>query len=459
MNSNVFPGFRKSGLSGWLLLGACFGALQAQTTSNIQVVATYNRPGTESSCAGIWGWTGSDGREYALVTSRSPGGVMAVEIFDGTNPVVPPKLRGWVPAGHISVWHEVTTAGNYAYKVSQEGSHGIQIIDLAPLNQGQDMKKVKDFVGTGISINHTVFCDTTVKPHRLFVTRGTTAGVRIYSLADPVNPVQIGDIPGEAHDMFARGNRLYVSTQRRHSVQIWNIADPANPVMEGTIELGTGSIAHNAWPTEDNTHLFTTEEVSGKPVKAFSLANIQNPAKVGEYRGPGTGDIIAHNVFVKGNFLYIGYYTAGLRIWDISNPAAMKELAYHRPSTASGLYDGSWGVYPWFKSGLIVHGDDRQGLFVVRATLPSVSAEKAVLKPPFGIRSSRGGALDFSLPNAGGYRLSVSTLAGRILLDRDLRGEAGLQTLTLSEGLGRGRFMVKLQQAAATESRFIALGD
>ena len=389
MKDKAFSSFRAFKLVSGIVLGGCLGMASAQTLSNIQVVATYNRPGTQSSSAGIWGWTGTDGREYALLTSRSPGGVMAVEIFDGTNPVVPPKLRGWVPAGHNSIWQEVNTAGNYAYKVSQEGSHGIQIIDLAPLNQGQDINKVKDFVANGISVNHTVFCDTTVVPHRLFVTRGTAAGVRIFSLADPVNPVQIGDIPGEAHDIFARGNRLYISTQSRHTVQIWNIATPANPVQEGTIELGTGTIAHNAWPTEDNTHLFTTEEIASKPVKAYSLANVQNPAKVSEYRGVGTGTVIAHNVFVKGRFLYIGFYTAGLRIWDISNPAAMSEVAFHRPSTASGLYDGSWGVYPWFKSGLIIHGDDRQGLFVVRATLSGTSAEKDRLMPMFGIQAWR----------------------------------------------------------------------
>lgn len=457
MNNQVFSGFRMPYLIRGLFLGACLGVPIAQTINNIQVIATYNRPGTQSSAAGIWGWTGSDGKEYALLTSRSPGGVMAVEIFDGANPVVPPKLRGWVPAGHNSVWHEVNTAGNYAYKVSQEGSHGIQIINLAPLNQGLDMVKVKDFVGTGIAVSHTVFCDTTVTPHRLFITRGSAAGVRIYSLADPVNPVQIGDIPGEAHDIFARGNRLYISTQRRHTVQIWNIAAPANPVLEGTIELGTGSIAHNAWPTEDNTHLFTTEEVSGKPVKVFSLANVQNPAKVSEYQGVGTGSIIAHNVFVKGRHLYIGYYTAGLRIWDISNPAAMTELAFHRPSTASGLYDGSWGVYPWFKSGLVVHGDDRQGLFVVRPTLPGVSTEMASLKPLFGIRAWRKGALDFSLPNDGGFRLSVSTLTGKVVFSRDLRGEAGLQTLALSEGINRGNYVVKLQQDGAIDSRSMTL--
>lgn len=430
----------------------------AQTINNIQIVSTYNRPGTQSSSAGIWGWTGSGGKEYALVTSRDPGGVMAVEIFDGTNPVVPPKLRGWVPAGHNSTWQEVNTAGNYAYKVSQEGSHGIQIIDLSPLNQGLEIRKVKDFVTNGISVNHTVFCDTTVKPHRLFVTRGSAAGVRIYSLADPVNPVQIGDIPGEAHDLFARGNRLYISTQRRHSVQIWNISNPAVPVPEGTIELGDGTIAHNAWPTDDNTHLFTSEEIKGKPVKAYSLANIQNPAKVAEYRGVGTGEIIAHNVFVKGKFLYIGFYTAGLRIWDISNPNAPTEVAYHRPSTASGIYDGTWGVYPWFKSGLIIHGDDRQGLFVVKANLPGVSAEKATIKPMIEMKGMPDGAIDVTLPGAGGYRLSIVTPTGKEVFSRKLSGGVGQNRLTLTTGLSKGNYVVRLQNVAETIAASLILG-
>ena len=59
----------------------------------------------------------------------------------------------------------------------------------------------------------------------------------------------------------------------------------------------------------------------------------------------------AHNLYVRGQFMYQSNYVSGLRILDISN---------------SPGFAGSWSNYPFFESGVIVFTSMREGLFVVR---------------------------------------------------------------------------------------------
>lgn len=444
------------------LLGValCLFAVQpwAQTISNMTVIAQHADPQASSQSSGIWGWSGSDGKEYALATTRTPGAVVVYEIFDGQTPLTTPKQRGRITAGHNSTWHEVITCGSYAYKVSQEGSHGLQIIDLAPLNQGQNAAKVAE-ITNHFRVAHQINCDETTTPDRLYVAYGNTAGVMIFSLQDPKNPALLADIPGQAHDMMGRGNTLYISKGGNSQVHIYDVTTPTAPVRKGTISLS--GYAHNSWPTDDNKYLLTTEETASMPVRFFNITNLTAPVKVLDFRAPGTGTAIAHNVIVHGNHAYVAHYTMGLRIWDISNPAAPVEKAYHRPSNSTGAFGGSWGAYPYFKSGLVIHGDDIKGLMVVKPTnLVTSTSEANRIQTRLSITSLRNGIIDFQLPDNGNYALSLYNPEGREVFNRSANGSAGMQSLVLHGGkLTRGNYLVKLHQDSRQYSASIALGN
>jgi choice-of-anchor B domain-containing protein len=433
------------------------GHARAQTSSNMTVIAQYPDPAASSQSSGIWGYSGSDGKEYALYTTRTPGAVVVYEIFDGQNPLTTPKLRGRIAAGHNSTWQEIIACGDYAYKVSQEGSHGLQIIDLSPLNQGQNAVKVTD-ITTHFRVAHQINCDKTVTPNRLYVSYGNTAGVMIFSLQDPKNPTKLADIAGQAHDMMARGNTLYISKGGNSQVQIYDVSNPSSPVRKGTITLS--GYAHNAWPTDDDKTLLTTEETAGRPVGFFNISNLSAPTKILDFRAPGTGTAIAHNVFVNGNYAYVAHYTQGLRVWDISNPAAPVEKAYHRPSNSTGAFGGTWGAYCWFKSGLLIHGDDVKGLMVVKPTgLPSPTAPENRIQTRLSVKSLRNGIIDFQLPENGGYTLSLYNPDGREVLSRSANGSAGMQSLVLDNGkLTHGNYLVTLHQDSRKYSAPIAMG-
>jgi hypothetical protein len=203
--------------------------------------------------------------------------------------------------------------------------------------------------------------------------------------------------------MFARGNRLYTLTQRRGTVEIVDVANPAAITRLGIINLaaksrelgeiaaGANTIAHNAWPSEDGRTLFTTEEIVGAYGKSWDISNPAAPRYLGRYLG--VSGVIAHNFYVKGSRLYVAHNRGGLRAVDIGNPANMRELGWHRPANNGN----SWGAYPWFKNGIVIHGDDRLGLFVVRDDTPPTSVAPDMAKK-------------FRLARAGGLPLPASSV-------------------------------------------------
>lgn len=453
-----------------LMLLPCEGP--AQTSQGLTLVSSYLRPGTTSASAGIWGWTGATGKEYALLTSRQPGGVTVVDI---SIPAMPREVV-FIPASGNSIWHELTSYRNHVYKVSQENSDGLQIIDMAPLNQDKPAAKVKNLL-TYFKTAHTLSVDTTVTPARLFVAYGSTAGVMIFTLEDPENPRLIRTLEGETHDMFGRGDRLYVSNQFKSTLTIWNIADvEATPPLKlavidfNAVDTALGeparTISHNAWPSDDNTVLFTTEETSGATIKSWDLTHLSlssPPRLLGTYIG--AKGIIGHNVYLRGNLMFVGHYTAGMRVVDVSDPAHMKEVAFHRPSASTEPYGGTWGVYPWFPSGHIIHGDDKQGLFVVKLDASPTALGGTVRQAQAGnanglvLRSLGDGILGLRLSRAGSYVMSIHSAAGEQVFNRPGNSGSIEERFNLSDqGLSNGRYVLRVSQGGMVMGASLRLG-
>jgi choice-of-anchor B domain-containing protein len=348
----------------------------------------------------------------------------------------------------------------------------MQIIDMSPCDQGKAPTLIKSELQY-FTVAHTLFVDTTVTPARLFVAYGRTDGIKIFTLENPSVPKLIHTIPGggETHDMYARGNRLYRSNQRASNLTIFDITVPTAQkeiytidfdALDKTIGEPARSISHNAWPSEDGKFLFTTEETIGCTVKAFDIQNVSktNPPKlVGKWIA--SNRIIAHNVYVNGSVMYVAHYTAGIRVLDISDPANMKELAFNRPSTSTAEFGGTWGCYPWFKSGNIIHGDDVLGLLIEKVTVALPTGVQPSLKhPELRIMPLNDGMVDVNLPKAGPYRINLYSTSGRELLALSGQGKSGAQTLSLKQGnLSTGRYLLKVAQEGTMASTPIVLGN
>jgi hypothetical protein len=163
-----------------------------------------------------------------------------------------------------------------------------------------------------------------------------------------------------------------------------DISDPANPIFVGrTVYPATDDgDTHSVWLTPDETTMLVADEDFNPNngtwgfLRLWDVRDPANPVEIGRFatpnttesRGPGTYTI--HNPLVRGATAYLSWYSDGIRILDIADPRAPREVAtFVPPDTVDpyGIYATApmvWGVY--LEGDLILASDINAGLYVVR---------------------------------------------------------------------------------------------
>ncbi|NRA51644.1 MAG: choice-of-anchor B family protein [Phaeodactylibacter sp.] len=317
----------------------------------------------------IWGYTAPDGREYAIL-----GNVGATVFFDITAPDAIVEVAR-IPGQLNSVWRDYKTYGQYAYMCADQGNEGLTIFDLRQL---PDTVIQVSQNTTFFNQAHNIFVDEA--NGRLYAAGGNNPsnGVTILDLTqDPSAPTLLGNpvLPagGYVHDIFVRDNIAYCS-HGNNGLSVYDLTDPGNPVTLGTLpNYPEQGYNHSSWLTEDGSHLVFADETFGRSVKMTDVSNLQEMEVVdlfkSELLAPQATGSIAHNPFVRGNYVIISYYHEGVQIFDLSDPENVEQFAYydtHPQNTNYQGFDGCWGVYPFFPSGSIIASDTENGLYVLR---------------------------------------------------------------------------------------------
>jgi len=299
-----------------------------------------------------WGYTAPNGREYALLGVQT-----GTSIVDITNAPAVAEVA-FFPSS-TSLWKDIKTYRHYAYVVNESGG-GMQIIDLSYLPDSARL------VGTyaGFSTSHNIYIDTA---NAILYAEGTSGSqsVRVISLANPLQPVQLSTFGIECHDILARNNIAYVSEGSSGSIGIYDVNNPSLPSLLGRFLIPNHGYVHNCWLSEDGNYLMTTEETNGKSVKYWDVHNLDSVRMTDEYFA---SPFLAHNAHIKGDFAYIAYYRDGLRIVDVSDPDSIFEVGHYDTWSGNGL--GAWGAFPFFLSGKVVVSDVETGLYVVYFEIP-----------------------------------------------------------------------------------------
>jgi len=336
--------FRTIGF-GLATLFVSFTGLFAQGSPNVTLLAHLDDYGTYNDC---WGYTAPDGREYALLGVSN--GTSIVDITDAPANV---HEVTFIPSQN-STWKDIKTYRHYAYTVNESGG-GLQIIDLA------DLPNSATLIGaySGFTTSHNIYIDTT---EALLFAEGTTSlPVRIISLSDPENPVQLSTFGIECHDIFAKDGLAYIAEGYSGSIGIYNYNNPSSPQFVARMNIPSSGYVHNCWTTDDDDYLMSTEETTGKTVKLWNIQDLGNTDIEDTYLGPSG---LAHNVIIKGDFAYISHYADGLRIVDISDRANIVEAGYYDTNSGTGGFVGAWGVFPFSGSDRVLISDISNGLFV-----------------------------------------------------------------------------------------------
>ncbi len=229
-------------------------------------------------------------------------------------------------------------------------------------------------------------------------------GTSIYSLADPARPQEIATWNSSyVHDVFAKDGVMYLSAIWDRKLYIVDISNLPQMTLLGTVERYPDAFTHNAWATDDGSHVLITDEAPGAQVRMWDISDPAAPIATDSW-GAGAPDAqstIPHNVHVDGDLAYVSYYTAGVRVVDISDPRDVREVAWydtHLATNAAG-YHGAWGVFPYYPQSpdLFVVSDIEHGLFVLELELDAVARSRGAVLP--AARSASSVRLGPAFPN------------------------------------------------------------
>ena len=149
-------------------------------------------------------------------------------------------------------------------------------------------------------------------------------------------------------------------------MHVFDVSDKTNP-----IELGSWNnvpSAHACWVSEDGYTLFTASETGGGHVISWDVSDLENVNFLDEWYPEGGEEWSVHNIFVKGNYLFMSYYAYGLQIIDVEDPSNLLLSGYYdtyNQYIPGAIFNGAWGAYPYFNTNKVVVSDRSSGLYVV----------------------------------------------------------------------------------------------
>ncbi len=342
-----------------LLLSTLF-SLYILSYSQLNIEQLGHYPYTDQ-LSDVWGWVDNEGNEYALVGTFS--GLSVVDVTDPSEPVE--KFFG---PGAESIWRDIKTWEHYAY-VSNESGNGIYIVDLSPLPDGE-VVSFTNFTGSTYPFTsvHNIYIDETGKLYIFGANNGTGGAIICDLTEDPMVPAELGRFDDfYFHDGMARGDTLWGGAIYTGNLLAVDVSDPANTLIMGSV--GTPSqFTHNAWVSDDGSHVFTTDEVSSGFIGAYNVSDLSNIIETDRIQTAPGSDVIPHNVHVLNDYLITSYYTEGVTIHDASFPEYLFEVGRFdtSPNFSGDGYNGCWGAYPFLPSGNILASDMEEGLYILQ---------------------------------------------------------------------------------------------
>jgi len=349
---------------------------------------------------GIWGFVrtspdGKSSREYALQCHST--GLYIIDITDsedsskGESEGMDMVQFIAMPGGNP--WRDVAVHGSFAYVAGQAGAN-LWIINLRSLSgsepNGANSNPISsnDYKDYGYQdYGHTINAYDGI----LYLNTARPGCTMLDLEKDPWNPIIITDASGgDCHDSFARkgvqvGNEkkdlLFRSDgyQTDYSIlDITNVRTTKSVTVIGETAPKSGTYSHYNYVDEDNRYMYGFDEFNKYDIAVFDVSDMKNPVFKNEFQWSGDTserNVRVHNGQVNGKYLITAYYSAGLRVFDVSNPIAPKEVGkletwrdpnmdgdYTRALTVG--YDGAWNVYTFLPSGKMLITDMKGGLFV-----------------------------------------------------------------------------------------------
>ena len=346
----------------------------------------------------LWPWTGSDGRDYALVgTWGADGYAMVFDITDMNNIVKTDSVQ--VEARTIN---DVMVSPNARYGVlTKEGAanrvNGVVILDLSTPAHPKIASVFSEDLTGGV---HNVFATDDY----LFAISGGQKYI-IIDMKDITKPRKVGEYKhpdSYIHDLWVRDGIAYSAQWPAGTV----VVDVGNGKYGGTVEkpklitVFPVNSGHEIFPyfqkSTGKTYLFIGDEemsrqgrvwegtnyfnamttpggiaqTSGGYTHIVDFTDPMNPKKVGRYHLEDYG---SHDIIVEDDVLYQAYYDGGVRVVDVSGELLAniaeqrREIAVFKPYDPKGFTANApfvMNAMPW--KGQVLFTDFNSGLWAAK---------------------------------------------------------------------------------------------
>ncbi len=180
----------------------------------------------------------------------------------------------------------------------------------------------------------------------------------------PLAPPARGSFPANfVHSVIVMDNRAYLSYWDLGTV-ILDVTDPANPTFIGRTNFTDNAEgnAHSAWLGQDGNLLIQTDEDFDPrpgseldpplPVETgwgyprfFDISDPANPVQLATFKLPTTtqypppvGYFTVHDAKVRGDLAYFSWYSEGVVVLNIGEPAEPRMVAQFVPEPAADPY-------------------------------------------------------------------------------------------------------------------------
>ncbi|HEY3582011.1 MAG TPA: Ig-like domain-containing protein [Pyrinomonadaceae bacterium] len=330
-------------------------------------------------------------------------------VYDISDPAQP-KLTDTIKVDARIVNDIMTTAGGKILVISREGAsnrkNGIAFYDTS---DPAHPKFISDYTATVTGGVHSAY----VNDHYVYLTDDATGSMRVIDFADVKNPKEVARwqtenplASSQATDGGLEGGRYLHDLQVKDGLAYlayWHdglvILDvgagikggsPEHPQFVSQLRFNHHELYGDGWLAGTHSvyryknYVFVGDEVFPGifdisstrriPVRGIvhviDVSDINHPRKVAEYPVPEGG---AHNMWVENDVMYMGYYSGGGRIVDVSGE--LRGDLYQQGREIARVWTGApdafrpnltftWGAQP--HNGLIYFNDVNSGLWIVK---------------------------------------------------------------------------------------------
>ena len=289
-----------------------------------------------------------------------------VDISDPADMRKVAEVRTPGPAVDIKISGDLAVIGVQETDIDMDVDFGLLILDISDPANPVEISRLEEPGWRGV---HNLFIDR----DRLYLAHMDSPGLSIVDISDPATPVVSGSWRRESdlliHDIFIRDGIAVVSDYF-FGLILLDLTDPDAPALLAALPFPEG--IHSAWAEGD--YVYCNQEFGGwdQRLHVVDIADPRQPRLIHSFgmQPPPHGEILGpHNPWVRDGLLYWACYDAGLRVFDLTDPARPVEAGYH-------TYPGSaWSAQP-HDDGLVYVADGAVGLQAYRITLPQ--AETAV---------------------------------------------------------------------------------